>query len=366
MVINRKVRLLVAAGGTGGHLFPALAVLEQISKLTNGEYEAEFVGNSNRIEGRVVPDLGYKLHNLPISGFGGILSLKTMLLPIKIMRSTAICRSIIKKFKPDGVICAGAYISYPAGNAAAKAGVPLFLMESNVIPGKTIRMLSSKAEVIFTAFEDSNEYFPHPLQNRLRFVGNPVRQDILNPVSKANSLKKFGLSPGKRTVLVFGGSLGARSINKAVQTTYAGMDSGKVQFLWQAGKNFEIPENLPENVKALTFIDDMAGAYSVADLVVARSGATTIAELCVTGKPSILVPFPNAANNHQEHNALLLQEKGASIMVADSEIEEVLPDLLNEYLFDTAELALIGSSAKELGKPNAAMETAMEILKWLL
>lgn len=362
---DKKLKLLVAAGGTGGHLFPALAVIEQIKELTNGNLETEFVGNASRIEGRVLPNLGLKLHDLPISGLGNILSIKTLLLPFKIKKSVSIVRNIIENFQPDAVLAAGAYISYPAGKAAYKEKIPLFLMESNAIPGKTIRMLAKKAELLFTAFDDSSEYFSDEIKSKIRCVGNPVRKALLNPIAKEEARQKFGLAPDKLTALIFGGSLGARSINNATGKAIKSLDSAKIQFLWQTGKNYEIPAILPENVKVLQFIDDMASAYAVADLVVSRSGATSVAEICTTGKPAILVPYPHAANNHQEMNAMSLQEKGACILIDDSEIEHVLTEKIEEYIFDEFELNEIGKAAKALGKPDAAKNTAREIMKFL-
>ena len=359
---EKKFKLMVAAGGTGGHLFPAIAVLEQIDKLTNGNFEAYFVGNAHRIEGRVVPMKGYNLLDLPISGFPGLFSTKIFSLPFKIMKSKSMCRKLIREFKPDALLCAGAYISYPAASAAYAEKVPVYLMESNVVPGKTISMLAKKAKMIFTSFPESSKYFPENLKSRLNCIGNPVRNDILSLPAKEESLKKLGLSLQKRTVLIFGGSLGARSINNAALSAIESADKDSIQFIWQTGKNFRY-EGSHTNVRAMEFIDDMATAYSAADLVLSRAGATSISEICVTGKPSVLVPYPLAANNHQELNAKVMEENGASIFAADDKIGSMLSDILSSLLCDDNKLEAMSASALAMAKPDAAEKIGREILE---
>ncbi len=361
MSTDKKFKIMVAAGGTGGHLFPAIAVLEQIEKITNGKFEAYFVGNAHRIEGRVVPAKGFKLLDLPISGFPGLFSTKIFSLPFKILKSKSMCRKLIREFRPDALLCAGAYISYPAASAAYSEKVPVYLMESNVIPGKTISMLAKKAKTIFTAFPESEKYFPDKLKERLSCVGNPVRRDILSLPSREASLSKLGLSPEKRTLLVFGGSLGARSINNAVLRAIETAEKDRVQFIWQTGKNFRY-DGSQENVSAMEFIDDMATAYSAADLVVSRAGATSISEICVTGKPSVLVPYPFAANNHQALNAIVMEENGASVFAADDKIGALLPEIVDSLLFDSDKLRAMSASALAMAKPDAAEKIASRVV----
>ncbi len=356
-----KFRILIAAGGTGGHLFPAMAVLEQIEALT--ETDASFVGSKNRIESRIVPEKGYDYTPMPIEGFSGI-SLKSLLLPFKILKSVSICKSLIKSFKPHAVLCTGAYISYPAGAAASAAKIPLFLMESNVNPGKAVKMLSAKADRIFTSFVETKEFFEDKVKSRIELTGNPVRKSLLNPPSRIEALAKFGMDRGRKTVLVFGGSLGAKSINIALEQNLEKIAGSDVQYIWQTGRNFSTEKQIPQNVKMLTFIEDMASAYAGADLVVSRSGAASTAEICVCGKSSILLPLPSAANNEQSHNAKALSEAGAAEIVNDTEASERLFELINDLINSEEKLKKMGKSALALSKPDAAVVCAKKILDY--
>jgi UDP-N-acetylglucosamine--N-acetylmuramyl-(pentapeptide) pyrophosphoryl-undecaprenol N-acetylglucosamine transferase len=304
------------------------------------------------------PEQGYEFHKLPVTGYAGMFSLSSLTLPFRIFRSVLKCRSIIKDIEADALLCTGAYLSYPAGVAARQEKLPLILMESNVFPGKAIRMLASRATVIITSFEETSRYFPVSMKSKIVCLGNPVRQNIHQLPFRDEARRKFGLDPEKKTVLIFGGSLGAKAINQATSKTLAQFAGKDVQFLWQTGSNFDLPTELPENVKVLNFIDDMASAYAASDLVVSRSGATTIAELCVTGKPSILVPLPTAANNEQESNALVLEEKGAAIMVPNNEIENHLASLINSHIFNAPALEKMSQKVKALARPDAAEKAA--------
>lgn len=358
----KKVKILIGAGGTGGHLFPAIAVAEQISKLTNGNCEFHFIGTASKIEARVVPELGYNFHPIELAGLVKKFSVATLKLPLQLMKATAYCKKLIKNEGIDAVLCAGAYLSYPPGSAAKSMGIPLFLMESNVNPGKAIKALSGKAANIFTSFDESASYFEESLRKKMIVTGNPIRGSILNPCDVIESRKKFGLDANKKTILVFGGSLGAKAINEAVSKYLSNFAKEQYQILWQTGKNYEIPTT-PANIKAQVFIDDMAAAYAAADLVVSRSGATTTAELCIVGKPSILVPLPSASNNEQKHNALAMESKGAAIMCLNEKIGESLFSLADNLIKDTAKLQKIGSCATSLAKPEAAEKVAELILK---
>jgi UDP-N-acetylglucosamine--N-acetylmuramyl-(pentapeptide) pyrophosphoryl-undecaprenol N-acetylglucosamine transferase len=361
---EKKIKILIAAGGTGGHLFPAVAIAEQFKKQLNEYVDIDFIGNPDRIESRIVPALGYNLRTININGYFGF-SRKTLFLPLQIFRAIRNCRKLIREKKYNVVIAAGAYISYPPGIAAFKEGIPLVLMESNVNPGKTNRLLSGKASLIFTAFPESSKYYSKNNLKKLRPFGNPVRNFILTEKEKSESSKIFGLNPEKKTILFFGGSLGARSINRAVVNSLEKFKEMDLQILWQTGKNYIPPPDIPENVKVLQFIDDMASAYYSADLVVSRSGATTVAELGIVGKPSILVPYPSASNNEQEFNAKVLEDKNAAIIVPDNEIEFKLFDLISKYIFDDQKLASMSQNAKSLGKPDAAEECVREISNYL-
>ncbi len=358
-----KLRFLIAAGGTGGHLFPAMAVVEQLEEM-HPKAEFQFIGSADRIESRIVPEKGYKFHTINVQGFHG-LSTKTLKLPLQVFSSVLKSRKIIKNEKIDAVICAGAYLSYPPGTAAKQAGIPLFLMESNVNPGKAIQMLSGKADLIFTAFPESDQYFPEKLRPRLRPYGNPVRKMMSGDISRAEAREKFGLDPGKMTILIFGGSLGAKSINNAMMSALKDFAGSEYQVIWQTGKLVEPSNDLPGNIKSMQFIDDMATAYAASDLVICRSGATTVAELCAIGKPAVLVPLPSASNNEQYLNAKLLDEKKAAIMITDSRIGDLLFAVTRELIRDQRRLEDMTAKAKSLGKPLAAENCAKEILYYM-
>lgn len=363
MYKNRDINILVAAGGTGGHLFPALAVVEQLEKITSYRMKASFVGNPQKMEARIVPDLGFKFYKIPVTGFSGLFSVNTVMLPIKIFRSILTCRSLINKLKIDAVLCAGAYISYPAGIAAHQERVPLILMESNVNPGKTIRFLSSKCDMMITAFDETANFFPSDIRKKIVSLGNPVREQILTLPAPRIAKKQFGLDPDKKTILIFGGSLGAKSINMAAEIAINYFAESEFQFIWQVGENYPLTGTIPENVRVMKFIDNMANAYAASDLVICRSGATTVAELTVVGKPSILIPLPTASNNEQEHNARVLEEKGAAFMVENSAISDCIIELISKLMNDASALDLMSSAVKTLAKPDAAFNSAIKILE---
>lgn len=359
----KEFKILIAAGGTGGHLFPAMAVLEQLEILSNGKTRAHFVGTADRIESRIVPEKGYSFTPMPISGFSG-LSLKTLLLPYKIMKSVNICKSIIKSFKPDAVLCTGAYISYPAGIAVSNNDIPLFLMESNVNPGKAIRMLSKKANKIFTSFTETKDFFPSLSNDIVEFIGNPVRNSLLSLPDKKSARMVFNLDQEKKTILVFGGSLGARSINSAIENNFDYLSKLDAQILWQTGRSFVSNKSLPKNIVKCEFIDDMASAYSAADIVVSRSGATSVAEICVCGKASILVPLPSASNNEQRENAKALARANAAIVIDDSDVSTQLIAKIEELLANPSLSCEMGKNALLLAKPSAALDCARKILQF--
>ncbi|MBM2813294.1 MAG: murG [Ignavibacteria bacterium] len=358
--------LLVAAGGTGGHLFPALAVVEALESLGNtNKFKFIFTGTPDRMESKILPGLGYNYYPLPITGFKGIFSLQSYILPIKIIWSINRCIGIIKKHDCKALIAAGAYLSYPPAIAASLCGIPVFLIESNVHPGKTNKILSRRAKIIFTSYDESAEHFPKEVRSKLKAYGNPLRNTFGNLPERSRALQNFGLDDGRKTVLIFGGSLGARSINNAVKQSISGIESSKYQILWQTGNSFEKTGKLPDNIILLHFIDDMASAYSAADLVVCRSGGTTVAELAALGKPSVLIPLPTAANDEQSSNGKILASHGAACIVKDSEILEKLFPLIDELIFDEVRLSDMANAAKELGKPDAAKNIAKEIIKFL-
>jgi UDP-N-acetylglucosamine--N-acetylmuramyl-(pentapeptide) pyrophosphoryl-undecaprenol N-acetylglucosamine transferase len=359
---KRPFKALIAAGGTGGHLFPAIAVAEEFTRILGGNCALEFIGTSDRIEATIVPKHGYSFHTLPIAGLQKLLSFNTLKLPFKIMQSIQKSLDILDELKPDCVICAGAYLSYPVGIAASRRGIPLFLMESNAIPGKTIIQLASKATRIYAAFEESRNHFPPPVQAKFEILGNPVRSNLSALVDKHAARTALHLAPDKPTVFVFGGSLGARSINAAVNASLERFRTAGIQVLWQTGKNFTPMANTEGVAEVRPFIDDMSQAYSAADVVVCRAGATTLAELAIIRKPAILVPFPQAANDHQTANARALQEQGAAILLKDSDVQERLYDAVRGLLANTHAQEAMSKSLEHFAKPDAARDIAESIL----
>lgn len=356
-----SVKILIAAGGTGGHLFPALAVVEEL-KNPEPDIEFEFAG-TNRIESRIVPKLGYKFHEMNIYGINKVVSLKTALLPFRLAQAESNIRKILKNGNFDAVICTGAYLSYPPGVAAQKEKKLLFLLESNVNPGKSIKMLSGRATAIFSSFPETTNYFNPEIAKKIIYTGNPVRPEIKVPRNKEESLISFGLNPKKKTLLVFGGSLGANSINNTIEKIVK--DKPEYQIIWQTGKNYKANFEIPENVKVLEFIDDMATAYSAADLVMSRSGATTIAELGIVAKPSLLVPLPSASNNEQFHNARSFVEARAAELILDDVVDERASSKIEALINDETKLQEMSKNALNLGKPDAGKIVAEHILKMI-
>lgn len=359
---NHPFRVVVAAGGTGGHIFPAVAVVEQLRQLTNDGCSAMFLGSTDRMETTLIPKLGYPFVGMPIEGFKGLRSASTLLLPFKILRSITIARRALRQHKPHAVICTGAYVSYPVGMAAIQERVPLFVLESNFNPGKTNARLARRATMVVLSFEESRKFYPPEYSNRLVVLGNPVRSQIRTDIPQTDARLRWGLEAGKRTVLVFGGSLGARSLNNAMASALPTLASAPYQVLWQTGGQYEAPSNLPSNVVARAFIDDMGAAYAAADLVVCRSGATTIAELGIAGKPAILVPLPSASTGEQQHNATVVHNAGAALVVADAVCATELILTMDNLINDAEALTHMATAMKSLGRPNAAVDAARLIL----
>ena len=354
---------LIAAGGTGGHLFPAIAVAEEFARITGGDCAIEFIGTADRIEATIVPKHGYPFYTIPIAGLQKLVSVETLKLPFRVLESVLKSRQILQETKPDCVICAGAYLSYPVGLAASQLGIPLFLMESNAFPGKTIKRLASRATRIYATFEDSRRHFSPSVAAKLEIVGNPVRSNLSTLPDKATARTMFGLDPTKLTVFIFGGSLGARSINAAVSSSLECFRASGIQVLWQTGKNYTPSATTnTEGVHIMQFVENMAAAYSAADVVVCRAGATTIAELAIIRKPAILVPFPQAANDHQTSNARALQEQGAAILLPDAEVQERLFSSVQGLLANSVAQEAMKRSLAPFAKPEAAKHIAEAIL----
>ncbi len=354
-------RFLIAAGGTGGHLFPAVAVVQEIKKL-KPESEFLFVGTSTKLESRVIPKLGFTFKTLWISGFSRQMNLKNLIFPLKVIVSMVQSLLINIKFKPRVAIGAGAYVAGPALWGASVMGSKIILLEQNSFPGITNRLLEKKATQIYLSFEESKKYFRD--QNKLFVSGNPVRTD-LTLIDKSEAKKRLGLNPSKKALFILGGSLGAGTLNSAVDKNLEELLNNNIQVIWQAGANYlEKYENRAgENVKVFSFIDDMSLVYSASDLIVARAGATTIAEVSNLGLPVIFVPSPNVAANHQYKNASVLVEADACGMIKDDEIENKLADEVIKIISDENRLKEMSEKIKNFSKKDAAEVIAKNAIK---
>ncbi len=358
--MQKKYKVLISGGGTGGHIFPAIAIANEIMAQYPGS-EIEFVGAQGRMEMEKVPAAGYKIHGLWISGLQRRLTPKNLSLPFKVLSSLMKSRKIIKQFKPDFTVGVGGYASGPLNYMASRMGVPVFLQEQNSFPGITNKLLKTKAQKICVAYDGMERFFP---ENKIVITGNPIRQDILDSSqNRQEALKHFGLEDGKKTVLIVGGSLGARTINEAIEANLEKLNSFGIQLLWQTGKNYEGEKgNFPWGNRT-TFIKEMAKAYSVADVVVSRAGAMSVSELSALGKAVVFVPSPFVAEDHQTKNAMSLVDKKAALLCKDSAAKSNIGDLILSLISDENELNRLMSEIKKLGKPNAAKTIVDEIVK---
>ncbi|MBI3006206.1 MAG: undecaprenyldiphospho-muramoylpentapeptide beta-N-acetylglucosaminyltransferase [Ignavibacteriales bacterium] len=359
---STRPKILFAGGGTGGHLFPALAIAEEIKTL-RPDAEILFVGTKDKIESRVVPQKGYAFTTIWISGFHRSFTLDNLAFPVKVMVSYAQSMSLMKKFQPDVVVGTGGYVCGPVLSVAANRGIPAIMHESNSYPGITTRLVAHRATKVFTAFEATSRWLKR--KDNIELVGTPVRNS-LRKASRKRSAEFFGLRVSKKTVLIFGGSLGATSINSAVRKMLPAASRSKIQIIWQTGeKEFATLQHVAGKKDGFwigPFIDRMDYAYGAADLVVCRAGATTIAELTALGKPSILVPYPHAAADHQTQNARTLMEAGAAKIVPDHEIGTKLHEAMIGLLSNARTLKRMSAASKKLGHPNAGEVIAKKVL----
>jgi UDP-N-acetylglucosamine--N-acetylmuramyl-(pentapeptide) pyrophosphoryl-undecaprenol N-acetylglucosamine transferase len=359
-VPNEKLKILLAAGGTGGHVFPAIAIADELKK---GRPFAEFlfVGTRDKIEARVVPQRGYALAFIWISGFHRSLTADNLLFPVKVIVSLVQSFFLIRKFQPDIVIGTGGYVCGPVLYCASLLGVPTVVHESNSFPGVTTRMLSTKATRIFTAFDATAHWLKR--KDNIVLVGTPTR-DVLGTVSREEGIKFFKLDPLKKTVFVFGGSLGAASINEAMTILLNEQRDPALQWIWQTGKVGPIKNELRlmAYCRIRQFIDAMEYAYAAADVVVCRSGATTLAELTRLGKASILIPYPHAAADHQTYNARTMVDAGAALLIADRDVKIKLWDAVRDLIHDDKKREQMSQASRALGKTDSGREIARQIL----
>jgi UDP-N-acetylglucosamine--N-acetylmuramyl-(pentapeptide) pyrophosphoryl-undecaprenol N-acetylglucosamine transferase len=353
------MRFIISGGGTGGHIFPAIAIAEAIKKqLPDAEFL--FVGALGKMEMEKVPQAGYKIEGLWISGFQRKNLLKNLLLPVKIIFSIFKVWGIISRFKPDAVIGVGGYASAMALKVAGWRKIPVFIHEQNSFAGKTNQMLAKTARKIFVAYDGMEKFFP---AEKIEWTGNPVRTDILNiDAKKAEASAYFGFNSEKKTLFVTGGSLGSKTLNESVFDALDIFKNAGIQLIWQAGKGYydayiNKVSNY-ENVKLVAFVERMDLAYAIADLVVCRAGALTISELCVCGKAAILIPSPNVAEDHQTLNAMALVNKKAALLVKDDEAKEKLKMIIMFLLADTEHIKVLENNIKLFSKPDAAKKIA--------
>lgn len=366
--MNDELRVIISGGGTGGHIFPAVSIANEI-RAKRSDAKILFVGAEGRMEMQRVPAAGYEIKGLPIAGFNRKNLLKNIPVLFKIMKSRSMARQIIRDFRPQVAVGVGGYASGPTLNVAESMGIPTLLQEQNSYAGVTNKLLAKKARKICVAYEGMERFFP---ADKILFTGNPVRQNLLDcKVTKEDAVRSFGLVPGKQTILIVGGSLGARTLNDSILGNLPLVkQQSKVQFIWQTGKYYseEIKAELarrgcPENLKVMDFISDMSQAYAAADLVISRAGAGSISEFCLLGKPVILVPSPNVAEDHQTKNALALVQKNAALYIADADARRtLLPKAINT-VSDLEKLESLSRNVIALARPNAASDIADEVIK---
>ncbi|MCS6796590.1 MAG: undecaprenyldiphospho-muramoylpentapeptide beta-N-acetylglucosaminyltransferase [Raineya sp.] len=359
-------RVIISGGGTGGHIYPAIAIANELKHQAPAT-EILFVGANNRMEMQKVPLAGYKIIGLDIAGIQRKLSLENLRFPIKLFKSLKNAREIIKEFRPDVCVGVGGYASAPTLLMASFMKIPTLIQEQNSYAGIANKVLARKAQKICVAYPQMDKYFP---KGKIVFTGNPVRKDILELENKrATALQYFGLHENKKTLLIIGGSLGARTINLSIQKNLKRLIENDIQVIWQTGKHFyttaqrSVADEKTSLIKVFEFINVMDLAYAAADVVISRAGALSISELCLAGKPCILVPSPNVAEDHQTKNAQVLVNNKAALMVADKHAEAFLVGDAIDLLYDELLQKELQRNIKRFAKPNAAQEIVREIMQ---
>ena len=365
--MNKNLRIIISGGGTGGHIFPAVSIANAIKEL-RPDTEILFVGAEGRMEMHRVPAAGYPIKGLPVAGFDRKNLFKNIPVLIKLFKSQRLARKIVKEFQPHAAVGVGGYASGPTLKVAGSMGVPTLLQEQNSYAGVTNKLLAKQAKKICVAYEGMERFFD---KDKIILTGNPVRQGLLNhSKTREEAIVTFGLDPSKRTILILGGSLGARTINQCLMENLDKVKSSGIQFIWQTGKIY-IEEAKAAVAKAgelpmlhvTDFISDMATAYCAADLVISRAGAGSISEFCLLQKPVILVPSPNVAEDHQTKNALALVNKNAALYVKDMEAKELLLDKAIEAVKQPDLLKNLSKNITELAFTDSANIIAKEVIK---
>ena len=368
---QKELRIIISGGGTGGHIFPAVSIANAI-KAKRPDAKILFVGALGRMEMQRVPAAGYDIKGLPICGFDRKNMLRNVIVLYRIWKSQRMARKIIKEFRPMAAVGVGGYASGPTLNQCASMGIPCLIQEQNSYAGVTNKLLAKKAKRICVAYEGMDRFFP---ADRIVITGNPVRQSLIeNSMSREDAVRSFGLDPQKKTILLVGGSLGARTVNESIMQHLDLVESSGVQFIWQTGKyyNAAIMEQLGAHkempmLKVTDFISDMGAAYKAADLVISRAGASSISEFCLIGKPVILVPSPNVAENHQYHNAMALVRRNAAVLIEEKDLTgELLWNRVEEIFSRPGGAAELGENAAKMAIPDACeriVKVMHEVLK---
>ena len=355
-------KILFAGGGTGGHIYPAVALAQELVSRRAG-FEPVFVGRAGGPEEKIVPSAGFKLFTLKAAGLARFWSAKNLLFPVRLLQALWQARRLMNRLRPAAVVGTGGYVSFPVLFWAQWKRVPNVVQEQNSVPGLVTRLLAPRANVVFLGFAESGGYFSR-LENWF-FAGNPVRKDLVK--TREEGAHVFGFSPGRKTVFVFGGSQGARKLNEAVQRWIATGNLGEIQIIWQTGPKWfsenqaALPQK-PSQVVVLPYVEDMAAAYACADLVVCRAGALSIAELTALGKPSLLIPYGLAAADHQTKNASAVERAGGAVVLKEKELG-ILAERIAALLRNSVELKKMAARARQFGKPEAARQMVDEILK---
>ena len=365
--MEKEIRVIVSGGGTGGHIFPAVSIANAVRQLRPNA-KILFIGAQGRMEMQRVPAAGYDIKGLPIRGF-----LRPLWKPANVgvavdyLRSKWLAKKLLREFQPDVAVGVGGYASSAALSAANSLGIPTLIQEQNSYAGLANKQLADKAEIICVAYDGMERFFP---KEKIMLTGNPVRQSLFDTnMSREDAVRSLGFEPGKKTILLVGGSLGARTINESVMQHLNLIEQSDVQFVWQTGKYYyaDLQQqlqgwNLP-NLKMTDFITDVGAAYRAADLVISRAGASSISEFCLIGKPVILVPSPNVAEDHQTKNALALVNRNAALYVKDSEAPATLLKLAVDTVNDEARLKSLSTNIRQLALPDSAVIIAKEVIK---
>jgi UDP-N-acetylglucosamine--N-acetylmuramyl-(pentapeptide) pyrophosphoryl-undecaprenol N-acetylglucosamine transferase len=365
---NKKI--IISGGGTGGHIFPAIAIANAVKDILS-DVEILFVGANGRMEMKRVPEAGFQIEGLDIYGLQRKFNVKNIIenlkLPFRLYRSMRQAKKIIKKFCPDVVVGVGGYASGPTLNIAASMKIPTLIQEQNYYPGITNKLLAKKVNIICTSYDNLDRFFP---AHKIIKTGNPIRKDILNPIDKREAYNYFQLDENRKTVAVVGGSLGSRTINESISGFVKKLSDKKIQLIWQTGEyyyqKFSQEYKSLEGIQIMPFIQRMDYLYSVADVVVSRAGALALSELCVVGKPCILIPSPNVSEDHQTKNAKGLSDADAAILIPDNKANNELKNAVLELINDDFRCMSMQKNLKKMAQLDAAKQIAEEIVKLTL